>query len=220
MKAIDFIKRGGSVQETRSLFQARDGGSIPTSPHNFRIGICEFKDIRYIFEAFHYKGGHMGGGISICFGLYDQSRLVGGAVLGKMRQEKAYSKYGKSIEIRRMACLDEAPKNTESYFLSKIIWYVKKHHLADTIISYADSSVGHTGVIYRAANFKLIGMTAPSKHVVWNGTLYHPRSLSINRDYSFRIRNALKKGEANVETSYPKEIYAYFLSPKLSPVSS
>lgn len=205
----DFIKRGGSVLETRSLFQVRDGGSIPTSPHNFRIAPCEFSDIRHIFENFHYKGGHMGGGISICFGLYDESRLVGGAVLGKLRQEQAYSKHGKTIEIRRMACLDEAPKNTESFFLSKVIWYVRKNKLADTIISYADKSVGHKGTIYKAANFKYEGETAPSKHVIWKGVLYHPRSLSIDRDYSRRIQAALKTGEASIVESEPKSIWIY-----------
>lgn len=205
----EFIKRGGSVLETHSLFQVGNGGSIPTSPHNFKIAPCEFSDIRHIFENFHYKGGHIGGGISICFGLYDESRLIGGAVLGKLRQEQAYSKHGKTIEIRRMACLDEAPKNSESRFLSRICWYVKKHNLADTIVSYADKSVGHTGTIYKAANFKYVGETAPSKHVIWKGKLYHPRSLSIDRDYSRAINKDLLTGDAKIVESEPKSIWMY-----------
>lgn len=39
---------------------------------------CKFSDIRHIFEEFHYKKGHMGGGISMCFGMYLEDNLVGG----------------------------------------------------------------------------------------------------------------------------------------------
>ena len=44
--------------------QFDNGGSIPTSPLQLTIKECRFRDIRHIFEQFHYKGGHMGGGIT------------------------------------------------------------------------------------------------------------------------------------------------------------
>ena len=43
---------------------------------------CKFSDIRHIFEDFHYKKGHMGGGISVCFAMLIDDKLVGGSVLG------------------------------------------------------------------------------------------------------------------------------------------
>ena len=51
--------------------------------HSCKILTCEFKDIRNIFEKYHYKKGHMGGGISICFAMFINDVLVGGSVLGK-----------------------------------------------------------------------------------------------------------------------------------------
>ena len=55
---------------------------------NCEIKICEFSDIRHIFERFHYKKGAMGGGISVCFAMFINNELVGGSVLGKPRHEK------------------------------------------------------------------------------------------------------------------------------------
>lgn len=188
------------------LFQQVDGGAIPTSPLQCRVELCNFEDIRNIFDRYHYKKSHMGGGISFCLSLKFGNRFVGGSVVGLPRHDK---KYPNSLEIRRMACLDEAPKNTESYFLSKIIWHIKKNKLADYVISYSDKSVGHVGTIYKAANFKLIGETSPSKHLFWRGKRYHMRSITIDRAYSYKIRDALKTGEAVVEDGLPKLIFAY-----------
>jgi len=195
------------------LFQVEDGGVIPTSPLHFRLYECRFSDISSIFERFHYKGKHMGGGISFCLCLKYMGIIIAGAVIGKTRQDSKYSLNNKLkvLEIRRMACLDECPKNTESYFLSKIIWFIKKYTKTDLVISYADQSVGHKGIIYKAANFKLVGKTSPSKHIFWNGIRYHPRSLTIDRPYSHKIRQAVKNGEAVIETGLPKLIYVYQL---------
>jgi len=154
----------------------------------------------------------MGGGISFCLALIDvNENIVGGAVIGKPRHE---SKYKNCVEIRRMACLDNCPKNTESFFLSKVIWYTKKNTLFESVLSYADTSVGHKGTIYKAANFQLIGQTSESKHVFWNGVRYHPRSLTIDRPYSYRLREAVKTGEAKIETGTPKNIYIYVIKSK------
>ena len=204
-------KRGYNINGNISLFHRDNGGSTPTYPLKYRVVKCGFNEIRHIFEEFHYKGGHMGGGISFCLALIQEDachEIIGGAVIGKPRHEK---KYEGSVEIRRMACLDECPKNTESYFLSKIIWYIKKNTEFNSVISYADTSVGHKGTIYKAANFKLIGQTAESKHVFWNGVRYHPRSLTVERPYSHRLREAVITGEAVIETGTPKNIYLYQL---------
>lgn len=204
------VSGGDGVKVTRSLFQEREGSAIPTSPLKFRVVFCEFSEIRHIFERFHYKGGHMGGGISFCFRLEYRGYIVGGAVCGKLRQENFYSKNGrKTLEIRRMALLDDCPKNSESYFLGKILWLIKKYTDIEEVISYADKSVGHVGTIYKAANFKMIGETSPSIHVFWNGKRYHPRSLTIERAYSYQLRDAVKRGDATVEKGEPKLIYSY-----------
>ncbi len=191
--------------------QFDNGGSIPTSPLQLRVKECRFKDIRHIFEQFHYKGGHMGGGITLCLGAYYQSNCLAGVVIGKPRHNKKYSAQCECVEIRRMACVDELPKNSESWLLSKTIWWLKNHTTIDRVISYSDQSVGHKGTIYKASNFKLIGETSPSKHVFWNGKRYHPRSLTIDRPYSYRMRAGLETGETIITIGAPKLIFEYII---------
>jgi len=170
------------------------------------IKVCKFSDIRQIFENFHYKKGHMGGGISVCFAMYIENKLVGGSVLGKPRHEK---KYKNCIDIRRMACLDESPYNSESWFLGQIVQWVKKNTDYEHVLSYSDMTVGHIGTIYKAANFKEIGETTPTKYVEWNNKVYHPRSLTIDRDYSYKLRDAVKDGTALIKTGLPKKIWMF-----------
>jgi hypothetical protein len=176
------------------------------------IKICKFSDIRHIFEEFHYKKGAMGGGISVCFAMFINSELVGGSVMGKPRHEK---KYKNCIDIRRMACLDSAPCNSESWFLSQIIKWCASNTNYNYVLSYSDKTVGHNGTIYKASNFKNIGETTPTKFVEWNSKIYHPRSLSIERPYSYELREAVKNGSAIIKTGLPKIIWLYEISNKL-----
>jgi len=160
-----------------------------------------------VFEENHYKRGAMGGGISFCLALTNGDMLMGGTVVGKPRHS---SKYGQSLDIRRMACVEDSPKNSESFFLAKTIWFIKRNYPnIAKVISYSDLTEGHTGTIYKAANFECIGETAKSKTIVFGDRKYHMRSLTIERPYSYRIRDAIKTGEAYIEEGLPKLIWEY-----------
>jgi hypothetical protein len=176
-----------------------------------KLSICEFNDIVFIFDKYHYKKSHMGGGIAHCFALEKDMKLYGGSVTGLPRHEKVYCKDIKTIEIRRMACIEDTPKNIESYFLSKIIWWIRKNTDIKRILSYSDLSVGHVGTIYKAANFVMKGETQPSSHLFYNGIRYHMRSLTIDRPYSYVLREKVKTGEATIEKGKPKLIWMYEL---------
>jgi hypothetical protein len=154
----------------------------------------------------------MGGGISVCFAMFINDNLVGGSVMGKPRHEK---KYKNCIDIRRMACVDESPSNSESWFLSQIIKWCASNTDYNYVLSYSDKTVGHTGTIYKAANFKNIGETTPTKYVEWDNKIYHPRSLSIERPYSHQLRAAIQTGDAVVKIGLPKIIWMYEISNKL-----
>jgi hypothetical protein len=176
-----------------------------------KIMFCDFSSISHIFKEFHYKGDNMGGGISACFAMFINTKLVGGSVLGKPRHE---NKYKECIDIRRLACLDSAPFNSESYFLGQIIKWITCNTNYKNVLSYSDLTVGHKGTIYKASNFKNIGKTTPTKFITWKGKTYHPRSLSIDRDYSYRLRKAIETGEATIETGKPKNIWIYEINLK------
>ncbi len=172
---------------------------------------CDFSFISHILKDFHYKSDQIGGGISQCFAMYYMGGLVGGSVLGLPRHN---NKYSGGIDIRRMACIDDSPKNSESWFLGSIIRWIKTNTDYKFVLSYSDKTVNHQGVIYKAANFKQNGETSPTKYVIWDGKTYHPRSLSIDRDYSYKLREAVRKGEATINTGLPKKIWIYEIPKK------
>jgi hypothetical protein len=75
--------------------------------------------------------------------------------------------YTTVIELRRLAVRQDAPKNTASWFIGKIVKIVR-----DTfpeikkIISYQDTEV-HTGTIYKASNWYIDAYT---KGAEWTNT--------------------------------------------------
>ena len=190
------------------MFKPKENSLDKTKAH---IMLCNFAEINHIFRDYHYKSNNLGGGISVCFAMFVNHKLVGGSVLGKPRHEK---KYKNCIDIRRMALIDEAPFNSESFFLSQIIKWITSNTDYDYVLSYSEKTVGHIGTIYKASNFKSIGETTPTKSVEWNGKTYHPRSITIDRDYSYKLREALKTGEAKVLTGLPKIIWLYEINKK------
>jgi len=154
---------------------------------------------------FHYKTDHIGGDIKFNLGLYWKDTLIGAATFGPPRHQK---KHEGLLDLRRFCCVDKAPKNTESYFLAKCMWWLKKNYKeVKGILTFADKTVGHVGTIYKATGFTLLGETGKSKYVMWGDKRYHMRSLTIDRPYSYRLREAIKTGEAEVKTGKPKLIY-------------
>lgn len=87
-----------------------------------------------------------------------------------------------------------------------------------TIVSYADPNHGHTGVIYRASNFKLDGMSGKDKGFkdMDTGKIYHSRALRTKYRGEFkpfvkRLRQKLDDGFLVPITLQPKYCYTYRL---------
>lgn len=103
----------------------------------------------------------------------------------------------KVLELRRLACIDDTPKNAESFFVSKTLKWLKKNTDYKIVISYADPEQGHTGVIYKASNFTLVGMTHPGTGVLFRGKKLHNRSLSmIDRPYGRELNKLMKENSS------------------------
>ena len=64
--------------------------------------------------------------------------------------------------------------NITSWFVSRCIKQFRKDTKVKAILSYADSN-HHTGVIYRATNFKYYGLTAPKKDFYYADGTKHSR---------------------------------------------
>ncbi len=59
------------------------------------------------------------------------------------------------VELSRLWVCDSMPHNSESWFVSRALKMLPPY----IVVSFADTSVGHQGYIYRALNFKYAGYT-------------------------------------------------------------
>ena len=133
-----------------------------------------------------------------CFALFAPGdfgipKMVGAmmyAIPSMPNTAKAYNPINpdRCVELRRLVCIDDTPKNAESFFIGKTIRWLKQNTDYEVIISFADKEHGHTGVIYRASNFEFVGETGAGRVLMVDGKEYHSRSLSQPiKPYSRRI---------------------------------
>jgi len=186
-------------------------------------------------EKWHYSHSAKGQSPKHCFALMHEGDMIGGMIYGffAMRNQwKKYSVYGvddefEVIELRRLVCIDETPRNTESYFIGQTIKWLKKNTNYRIIVSYADPHHGHAGTIYKATNFYHVGMTSPGKIIDYNGQRYHDKCIrDINKAHlrktgeripaqsAVRLINALESGEAKMVETPGKHIYVMPLNKK------
>ncbi len=170
-------------------------------------------------ETWHYSGNMNGVKSTFNFGLFWQDKMIGAAIFAQPATKGvdfAYSKMGKLkvIELRRLCCIDRTPKNTESYFIGKMLKWLKLYSDIDIILAYSDLSHGHAGIIYQASNFQKVGEVAPIKVISYHGKIYHDRSLRVRyngrlKPFSVRLKEALKSGQAQWIETDKKNIYIY-----------
>jgi len=100
------------------------------------------------------------GVVVLKLGLWCKDLLKGVIVFALPPRETAKRYGGVTWELARLWICDSVPKNGETYFIGRAVRYIKQHHKAvRVLVSYADPSAGHSGVIYRAANWLCDGRT-------------------------------------------------------------
>lgn len=78
-------------------------------------------------------------------------------------------------EFDRMWLSDNMPKFSETIVLSLLTHYLKKSHPEiKVLISYADTSAGKTGTIYKAGNYKLVDRLKADFYILPDGERIHP----------------------------------------------
>lgn len=162
-----------------------------------------------------------------CFGLFkpdsdftywDQYELVGVMVYTLPSGPTAGQSYcpespDKVLELRRLVCIDDTPKNAESFFISRTLKWLKRNTDNVLILSYADPVQGHAGTIYKASNFDYVGRSQGGTMLEVDGKLVHGRSLTINRPYAKVLQERMKAGDPNVKIikTEPKHLFSYRL---------
>ena len=176
--------------------------------------------ISSFIERWHYSGSINGCIADYCFGLYDGMDLVGAMFYGRMAMANQWKRFAKResdvVELRRLCCIDDTPKNTESFFIGWTLRWLKKHTPIRVVVSYADAEFGHTGTIYKASNFTLEGMRAGAKVILWNGKRYHDKAIRTKykgelKPFARRLVEALATGEAVYSDTAGKYCFTYRL---------
>jgi len=187
---------------------------------NFEIKCIDRKSAQLIIEKWHYSKSINGLMANYCFGLFYKEELIGAMIFGKPAMANQWKKYvgdpKELLELRRLACIDDTPKNTESYFIGAALRWLRKNTDIKVIISYADANYNHTGIIYKASNFTLIGTTAPGRIILYKNKKYHDKAIRTKykgelKPFAKRLKEALRIGTAYYVKQKPKYIYIYSL---------
>lgn len=149
------------------------------------------------------------------FKLCDKSgTLVGIAVYGKPISRHYSSEV---IELRKLCLIDNTPKNTESYFISKTIKWLEKNTDYVYIVTFADPNYGHNGTIYKASNWDFDGYEdSPNPRVVKHGKkCYHIRQMyqkskGVYTPSSLKIQQLISSGKAKIIPQQLKLRYKYY----------
>lgn len=140
----------------------------------------------YIKENHYSHGCH--NAPSPCYGLFDGEELIGVLMFATPCSENVRaSVFGEQYkgfvtELHRLHIKDVTPKNTESWFISRCLQLLKKDKPnIKAVLSFADTTQGHVGTIYRATNAYRIGSTGKSTfYIDETGRLRHPRQNGVN----------------------------------------
>ena len=179
-------------------------------------------------RKYHYSKSTNGIQQKECFGLYTEGNFGLPVMIGAMmyaipsmpNTAKRYNPINpdRCVELRRLCCIDDTPKNTESYFIGKTLRWLKRNTNYEVVISFADQHYEHDGTIYKASNFEYLGETAAGRVLMVDGKEYHSRSLSQPiKPYSREIRRRWENKDPNIffKKRKPKHIYVYYLNKKI-----
>jgi hypothetical protein len=154
-------------------------------PRDMIIKEVPVSSVRGIIATNHYSKS-MPDSTVICYvGLYGNT-LAGVVALGVGTSPLQYKnilpniKDGEYLELTRLWSPDICPKNTESRLVSLSLKSLPSRY--KLIVSYADPSQGHEGIIYQATNFYYCGMTVANKSgrlIDSEGKERHQKSLNI-----------------------------------------
>ena len=143
---------------TQQTIQFEDGGSNPTSPHQFLIKNIPEISAKCFNEMTHSKLPRISlkgyNDYRICYGFLYENRLYATGIWTRPIARKLNGLNW--LELRRYAISEDAPKNTASWGLSRMAKMIKKEYPEIIkLISYQDTDV-HDGTIYKASNWKAI----------------------------------------------------------------
>ena len=140
---------------------------------DFTIEAVPKKAVDAFIKKWHYSQSTRGLHISHCFGLYSDDgpfglpRMIGAMIYGIPAMYGVAERYYKDdpsvvIELNRLCCIDDTPKNTESYFIGKTLNWLKHKVCRFSSSQYVKSIsskvlpfCSHNGLMWSTFHFSL-----------------------------------------------------------------
>ena len=155
--------------------------------NKYTVRLVNCKTAKEYIHTHHYSHGSHNGP-SPCYGLFDVEGMIGCCMFATPCSENVRSSLwgaenkNRVIELHRLHILDCTPKNTETFFISQCLGQLKSDRPELWgVITFADTTQGHTGTIYKASNAYRLGSTGDAWfYLDENGRLRHPRQAGVN----------------------------------------
>ena len=163
------------------------------------IDQAKFCDVKEFLDLYHYLGKDRGGK---AIGAYHNGELIACIVFSPPLRQNTANQFGLvSGEVRELSRLCIHPsyhkKNFASWFIKRALKLINYR----LVVAYADSTVGHTGTVYKASNFEL-HHTVPADYwyVDTEGYVMHKRTL-----YGKAIKMSITESEFASKFGYIKK---------------
>ena len=145
---------------------------------NYTIKEITYKEAMEVVVKEHYL--HRKSPCSKAFGLFFHDQIKGVVVYGTpssspLRRGIAGDKNILNvIELTRLWVSDDVPRNGESFLIGRTIPLCGK----EIVVSYADTSEGHLGIVYQATNWFYTGLSAKRTNWVVEGIDKHCQTIA------------------------------------------
>lgn len=187
---------------------------------DYVVRTCPIEMVRSICKTKHYLKRVPS--ILAHYGLYYRNDMLLGVITfgippNQHLMQVCGDNYKRSVlELNRLWCYDEAPRNSESFLIAQSIKLLKKERPEIKIlISFADTREGHLGYIYQASNWYFAGWSVPGGgSIMINGEEYHAKSLNNKYGTSNikKLKRILKTQNIFYRPRSKKCRYIYFIS--------
>lgn len=202
----------------------RDFSSIrvPQNLIDFDPKAVEFRvltpaESKLFFDSYHYIG--FGRSSVQVIGAYLGPELIAAAKFSHVVRKEVATKLGFShdsiLELDRFCIHPERHrKNFGSYCMSHFLQILKSHFRLAGVVSFADPAVGHDGTLYRASNWKPVGLSTSSYYYVdESGKTINKKTLfdtarrhgMKEREYADKLRLSRVRTPPKMKFWYPFE---------------
>jgi hypothetical protein len=192
-------------------------GSNPTAAlHALHIHPLPMSITKQVLEYNHYLHS-LPGSTKLTFGIFNSNKLAGSLALG-VGPNNAHSLVEGAtpddcLTLTRLWLSDELPPNSESRVISLVTRSLRKHTSVKFILTYADPSWNHVGIIYQASGWLYTGLSsAMPLYDLGDGIPRHSRSVAQvfgTHSIDYFTKNGVT---VKLVSQEPKHRYLYFLN--------